>query len=121
MWLTTAGERFGHGKANDPALVQELAVRRNQLFDLICEKEREAADQVRTAAVFQEAAGSLVASTNARAEALRKQVETLRERKSPPVAEVPVVLEWLKARGEVITAVMNWHQARVKLQAAQGK
>jgi hypothetical protein len=121
LWLATAGERFGHGKAADPALVQELAVRRNQLFDLICEKEREAADQVRTAAVFQDAAGSLVASTNARAEALKKQVEALRAKKSPPAAEVPVLLEWLKARGEVITAVMNWHQARVKLQAAQGK
>lgn len=121
MWLATAGERFGHGKATDPALVQELAVRKNQLFDLICEKEREAADQVRTAAAYQETAASLVATTNARAEALRKQVETLRSRKSPPTLEVPVVLEWLKARGDVITAVMNWHQARVKLQAAQGK
>ena len=120
-WLATAGERFGHGKATDPALVQELAVRKNQLFNLICEKEREAADQVRTAVAFQETAASLVASTNARAEALRKQVETLRSKKVPLTAEVPVVLEWLKARGEVITTVMNWHQARVKLQAAQGK
>lgn len=121
VWLATAGERFGHGKASDPALVQELAVRKNQLFDLICEKEREAADQVRTAAAYQETAASLVATTNARAEALKKQVDTLRERKSPITLEVPVVLEWLKARGDVITAVMNWHQARVKLQAAQGK
>lgn len=121
IWLSTAGERFGHGKATDPALVQELAVRRSQLFDLICEKERDAADQVRTAAAYQETASSLVATTNARAEALKKQVETLRSKKSPVILEVPVVLEWLKARGDVITAVMNWHQARVKLQAAQGK
>jgi hypothetical protein len=30
------------------------------------------------------------------------------------------LLEWYKARAEVISAVMSWHQARVKLAMAKG-
>ena len=120
--VTVAMERFGKCKNLDPLLVHELAVRKAQLFDLICEKERDAADQVRLAALAVESTASLVGQIRARAELLHKQYDDLKAKKlGQPAQEFQLLFEWYKARAEVIQAVMNWHQARVKLMAAQGK
>ncbi|OWK36719.1 hypothetical protein [Fimbriiglobus ruber] len=37
-----------------------------------------------------------------------------------PLVELPAELEALRARAEVVAAVMTWRQARVRLDAAQG-
>ena len=119
--LATALQRFGKKPCLDPVLVHELAVRRAQLFDIICEEERKVADDVRKAAVYQETAASLVASTRTRSEDLRKKVDDAKSAKIRVLAaEFPLLLEWYKARAEVIQAVMGWHKARVLLLAAQG-
>ncbi len=45
-----------------------------------------------------------------------------REAKQPgaKLLEAQVTLDWLKARTEVVTEVMAWHQARVRRKAARG-
>lgn len=105
---------FGKSPDFDPILVQELAVRKAQLHDLICEKEREAADQVRKAAAWQNAAINLVGMAKWKADSLKRQLDGMKQNREA------TQLEWYKARAEVISAVMSWHQARVKLAMAKG-
>lgn len=119
--LATALERFGRKPCVDPALAHELAVRKAQLYDLICEKEREAADQVRTACLYRDTAAELVGLARYRSEEARKKVDAAKAAKAAPVLEFPLLFEWYKARADVIQAVMNWHQAGVKLRAATGR
>jgi hypothetical protein len=120
--LPMALARFGHKTACvDPALVHELAVRKAQLFDLICEKEREAADQVRTACLYRDTAAELVGLARYRSDEAKKKVDAAKAAKTAAVLEFPLVFEWYKARADVIQAVMNWQQARVKLRAATGQ
>jgi hypothetical protein len=105
---------FGKSPDLDPLLVHELAVRKAQLHDLICEKEREAADQVRKAAAWQNAAFHVVGMAKWKADSLKQQLDGMKQNKEA------TLLEWYKARAEVISAVMSWHQARVKLAMAKG-
>jgi hypothetical protein len=113
-WIQSALEKFGHKSNHDPALAHELAVRKAQLHDLICEKERDAADQVRKAAHLQMTAANIVGTLRWKSDSLKSQVDAAKTNKEL------LLLEWYKARAEVVSAVMTWHQARVKLAAAQG-
>ena len=102
----------------DAATVAELAVRRQQLYDLILMRERQAADEVRAAAATLEAQGKQVAIARWRAESLLAKAADAK--KQGPLLEQPAVLEAFRARADVVAAVMGWHQARIKLAAAQG-
>jgi hypothetical protein len=120
--LPTALARFGHKATGvNPALVHELAVRKAQLHDLICEKEREAADQVRTACLYRDTAAELVGLARHRSDDAKKKLDAAKAAKTAAVLEFPLLFEWYKARADVIAAVMNWQQARVKLRAATGR
>lgn len=109
----------------DPNDVAEVAVRRKQLADLIAARERDIADETRAAVVslnaqtrrVQLSRDRLDARTAQRADAAKK-----REANQPgaELLEAQVALDWLKARAEVVGEVMAWHQARVRLKAAQG-
>ncbi|MBA4066517.1 MAG: hypothetical protein C0501_22995 [Isosphaera sp.] len=109
----------------DPSAAAELEVRRGQLFALLAERERSAADEARAAALAVTAAAGRVGLARERlagweeklADAVRKK-----EANQPGAefAEPQVRTEWLKARAEVAAEVSGWHQARVRLRAAQG-
>jgi hypothetical protein len=101
------------------AAMMEIEVRRQQLFTLIAERERSAADEVRAAALVLEEQTRQVGVARWRAEQLIKRSDDLSREKGAYIA-LPATVEAVRARGEVITAVMNWHQARVRLLAAQG-
>jgi hypothetical protein len=103
----------------DELVLAELAVRRQQLYDLIAERERQAADEVRAAIAALNAQVTQVALARWRAEQLAKKVTDAK--KQGPLAELAAELEAYRARTEVIAAVMAWHRARVKLAAAQGR
>ncbi|MFO0934914.1 MAG: hypothetical protein U0798_00175 [Gemmataceae bacterium] len=119
--LATALQRFGKKPDFDPVLVHEVAIRRAQLFDIICEEERKAADDVRKAAIGLQSSADLIASARTRSEELGKKVEKKPANLLQSIADFPNRMEWYKARAEVINAVMGWHKARVMLMMAQGK
>jgi hypothetical protein len=109
----------------DAETLAEVEVRRKQLADLIATRERDIADETRAAVVtlnaqtrrVQRARDRLDGWTAQRADAIKK-----REANQPgaELLEVQVTLEWLKAKVEAVNEVMAWHQARVRLKAAQG-
>jgi hypothetical protein len=109
----------------DPEALAEVEVRRKQLAELIDARERAVADEARAAVValnaqtrrVQLARDRLDGWAAKRAEAIKK-----REANQPgaELLEAQVTLEWQKARAEAVSEVMAWHQARVRLKAAQG-
>lgn len=99
----------------------EVAVRRKQLYHVIEEKERGAADEVRAAGASLMEQTRQVQSTAWRAEQQKAKFEDLQKMAKGPFLEVPAELEWLRARSDLLAAVMQWQQARVKWLAAQGK
>ena len=102
----------------DPVIVAELAVRRQQLLELVAERERHVADEVRAAVATLTSQTQQVALTRWRAEQIIAKAKSTTEK--GPLIELPADLESLRARADVIAAVMNWHQARVKLAGVQG-
>jgi hypothetical protein len=105
--------------------IAEVEVRRKQLAELIADRERAVADETRAAVVslnaqtrrVQLARDRLDAWAARRAEAVKK-----REANQPgaELLEAQVTLDWLKAKSEALGEVTAWHQARVRLKAAQG-
>lgn len=109
-----------------PTIPAELEVRRKQLHDLIGERERQVADETRAAALGLN--NQAVRAVLARERLLgweAKLAEAVKKRDAnQPGAEFQepqVRTEWLKARAEVAAEVAAWHQARVRLKAAQGR
>jgi hypothetical protein len=109
---------LGRSKRLDAAAAAELEVRRRQLFELIAERERQAADEVRAAAVALAGQTTQVALARWKAEQLAAQVAEAKPQ--GPLQELAAELERYRARAEVVAAVMAWRRARVKLLAAQG-
>ena len=110
----------------DPAaLAAETEVRKKQLYTVIAERERVVADEARAAALALNSQRVRVALARDRmlgweeklAEAVKK-----RDANQPgaELLEAQVRLEWLKAKAELAAEVAAWHQARVRLRAAQG-
>jgi hypothetical protein len=113
--LALAGAR---ARRLDAAVLAELTVRRQQLYELIADRERQAADEVRAAAVALAGEATQVALARWRAEQLAKKAADAKDK--GPLVELPAELESYRARAEVVAAVMSWHRARVKLAAAVG-
>ena|GEM_PF-2411898 len=97
----------------------EIEIRRQQLWLLIAERERAAADEVRATAILLTEQVRQVGLARWRAEQLQKRADDLRKDKAAYVA-LPAIIEASRARGDVLSAVMNWHQSRVRFLAAQG-
>jgi hypothetical protein len=109
----------------DAATLAEVEVRRKQIYDVIVQRERDVADETRAAAMMLNA--QTVRATLAR-DRLRNWTEKLddavkkKEAKQPGAefVEPQVRVEWLKAQSELASEVAAWHQARVRLKAAEG-
>jgi hypothetical protein len=106
------------GAKCDPNAAAELEVRRRQLYTLIADRERAAADETRAAAAMLVAQGKQVALARWRADQANAKLPDAK--KAGPFVELPAILEAQRGRADVIAAVMAWHQARIKLAAAQG-
>lgn len=102
------------------ATEHEVEVRRAQLFTLIDERERMVADEVRAQAHVLAEQSRQVGLTRWRVEKQKAKVADLKKDEKGAAAVVPAVLELNRERAELIQAVMQWHQARAKLTAAQG-
>ncbi|AMV30010.1 hypothetical protein VT84_36795 [Gemmata sp. SH-PL17] len=114
-----------HTRGPDAEALAELAVRKGQLANLIETRERAVADEARAAVVSLNAQTRRVQLARDRLDSwTASRVDAIKKRDAnQPGAEflVPqVTLEWLKARAEVAAEVTAWHQARVRLKAAQG-
>ncbi len=103
-----------------PAADAELALRKQQLFDLIAERERQVAAEVRSAIVQQDSAARRVAIAQANVESYLPKLAEARK-KNKPLDLLPIELEWIKARAAVMVELTAWHQWRVKTTAAIGR
>jgi hypothetical protein len=100
----------------DSGASDDLEVRRQQLADLILERERAAADEVRAAVATFTTQTQLVALARWRVESLKKKQLEQKGDFLPLLAQIEV----FRADADLISSVMTWHQARVRLNAAQG-
>jgi hypothetical protein len=120
------GRRASRQFEPDPAAVAaEVAVRKQQLAELLAERERAAADAARAAAVARNAQTARLSLARDRLDSWRAKWDDAVRQKAAKLpgaelAEFQVRLEWLKARSEVVAEVMAWHRARVLLTAARG-
>lgn len=103
----------------DPCLVQEVAIRKQQLFDLIAEKERGVADDIRSKVILLESQAKQVGIARWKLDDARKKFDEVARGKGNLV-EYPATIQLHALRAELIDAVMGWHAARVKLLEAQG-
>ncbi len=108
-------------KAIDTVTAAEVGVRRQQLYRLIEEKERAAADEVRAAVATLNEQTRQVGLARWRSEQQMSKFADVKKMAKGPFLEVPAELESLRARSEVIAAAMAWHQARSKLAVALGR
>lgn len=109
----------------DPEALAETEVRRKQLAELIESRERMVADEARAAVVALNAQTRRVQLARDRLDGwAAKRTDAIKKREAnqpgAELLEAQVTLEWQKARAEVVSEVMAWHQARVRLKAAQG-
>jgi len=118
--LPLLGIIFGRNRLRtiEAEALAEVAVRRQQLYELVTERERSAADEVRASVVALAVQARQVGIARWKAEQLAKKATDAKGR--GPLIELPAEVEAARARSEVVTAVMGWHRARVKLAAAQG-
>jgi len=98
----------------------EVEARRRQLWAVIDEKERGAADEVRAAAAAVAEQSRQVGLARWRAEQLIDKAADEKKQSKGPILERLAEIEALRARADVIAAVMQWHQARVRLTTAMG-
>ena len=122
--LLLAGVRARHGP--DADTLAELEVRRRQLADVIAGRERVVADETRAAAIEANARLRRVGLAHDRAAGRKAEWDEAIKRRAAnlPGAELAAAqaeVEWLRARAEAVAELAAWHQARVRLKAAQGR
>ncbi|MGL6072672.1 MAG: hypothetical protein ACRC8S_00795 [Fimbriiglobus sp.] len=100
-------------------LLAEFAVRRQQLFTLIGERERQAADEVRAADLAWQSQARQVSLVQERWQAANAKVES--SRGQGLFFETPAKLELLQSRAELHDAVMQLHLTRTKRETATGR
>lgn len=116
---------LGRDQGPDPAALAELEVRRKQLLDLIAERERAVADETRAALLDLDAQVTRIGRSRERLASLEEKLadavkKRLADQPGAELLEAQSRTEVLKARAEVVAEVIAWHQARVRLRAAQG-
>ena len=95
-------------------------MRKRQLWAVIEEKERGTADEVRAAVAAVGEQARQVGLARWRAEQVIAKAEDEKAKARGAILEQLAEIEALRARADVIAAVMQWHQARVRANAAMG-
>jgi hypothetical protein len=116
---------FRRKQGPDPETLAELEVRRKQILELTTQRERAIADETRAAVLRMTSQVQRVAQARDR---LRLAEEKLADAVKKRMADQPGAefleaqarSEVLKARADVVVELTAWHQARVRLKAAQG-
>ncbi len=102
----------------------ELAQRRRQVQQLLRDREKAVAEEVRQAVYHLRTQTQLVAMARQRALLRRARYVELEERRRQGLASLlevaPAKLAWSQASSEVVQEVMAWHIAQVRLKQAQG-
>lgn len=116
---------LAHSTGGDAAKRAELETRQRQLEDVLQDQERAVADETRAAALTANAEIVRVGLARDRLLSLEEKLAEAERKRAAnqPGAEflVPQMqLEMLKARSELAGEVAAWHQARIRLKAAQG-
>ncbi|MCZ2344223.1 MAG: hypothetical protein LC104_20875 [Bacteroidales bacterium] len=96
----------------------QVVVMRQRLANLIASRERQVADEVRSAVVLMESHAKQVGLTRWRAEQQAARLSAAKE--SGTLAVLAAELESVRARADVVEAVMAWHQARTRFDTACG-
>lgn len=96
----------------------QVVVMRQRLADLIAARERQVADEVRSAAVLMVSQAKQVGLARWRAE--QQAARLTAAKNSGTLAELAAELESVRARADVMEAVMTWHQARARFDTACG-
>jgi hypothetical protein len=108
---------------NGPVREREVAVRRQQLVQLLHDRERVAANEVRQAAHDLNAHRRLAALARRQVKSWKDKLDDLEDREAKGMATFAEItsarLEWLKARGDVIGELVAVRAADVKLKQAQ--
>src|SRR5262249_57256746 len=102
----------------------EVEATRGQLQRLLEDREKQVAREVREAVLVAEGRSRQVALAQQRVEIARAKVAELREQAEKGIAARAALtqarLDLLKARGDLLAAVVNGEIARVQLRQAQG-
>ncbi len=102
----------------------EKALRSGQIRQLLAERERAVADEVRRAAALLHTKSRLAALSRERVLNQQAQVREAEDKAGRGAGSFLEVMstrvEWYKARGQLTTDVMGWHTARAQLRMAQG-
>ncbi len=102
----------------------DAVTRRQQLSHYLAEREAAVSEEIRQAANALKDRTQLVALASARERSWASKVDEVKSRQKQGLASFAEIasadLDWFKARGDVITDVMAWHIAWVKLRQAQG-
>jgi hypothetical protein len=110
---------FSKSNCPDPLSQAEAEARKKEIEELLTARESEAASQVRTAALQVTNAAKRVSLLRSRAESIGEKL-TVAKKKEVLADVLTLESDHLKARADVLAAVFEWHQWRVKLKAAQG-
>jgi hypothetical protein len=109
--------------ATGPVREREVTVRRQQLEEWVGERERAVAGEARQAAHDVNAHRRLAELARRRAKSWQEKVDDLERRAAKGLASFADVstarLEWLKARGEVVSELVAVRVADVRLKQAQ--
>jgi hypothetical protein len=97
----------------------ELASRQKQIADLLESKEVETEGHVRQALVQMTAIATKAALLQLRVTSFEEKWEKAKS-EGRKLDTITSQLDLLRAKAEVISAVMEWHQWRIRLKAAQG-
>lgn len=97
----------------------EIELRKQQLYELIAEREKTAAAEVRTAVLQMASASRRVALAKGRAESWKVQVDRATQ-DGKAYDRLLVEFEWYKARADVVQEVMAWHRWHARYRAALG-
>jgi outer membrane protein TolC len=102
----------------------EVEAVRTEVGQLLAERERQAANEIRQAGREVDARFRLVILARRRAEAARKKLEEVQEKRARGLAVGgagrTAQLDLYKARGELLHEVVNWHIARTQLARSLG-
>lgn len=96
----------------------QVVVLRQRLADLIAARERQVADEVRSAVALMKSQARQVGLARWKAE--NRIQQHAKSANAGPLAESAAELEAVRARADVIEAVMTWHQARARFETARG-
>lgn len=97
----------------------EIAIRKQQLFDLIADREKLAAAEVRTATLQMDGAARRIALAKGRAESWKAKIDSA-AKDDKAFDRLPLELEWYKARADLVQEVMAWHRWHARYRAALG-